>query len=444
MPEIENPYKFVGSLDPQKNEVVCIQRKDEVKRVIRGLKNGEYWAIIGSRQIGKTTFLNLVKKEIIENTHDYCIHLDFELVDKDEREFYQGLIDEFLENIPYRRTKYKTIKGGSPEMSFLKFLTNFKPEDEKKKIVLMFDEIDKLDKLDFLSTFLILWRKVFHEREKMRKRNLYRYAVITAGSVELLNAISGPSSPFNIAQDLRLKDFSEEESEELIQILTELNINLKEDAKKELLSQISGHPQLLQHACHIMVETAKKSNRAKITVDDVYDALNRLINENSSLKTLKKNIQKDEELRNLLKSMLIEKKEMNFFPNSEFALMGAGAIKEENSLCKIRNPIFERCILEILNNPVEETAWKSKEEPKEGEEKEEVKEQNSSKLNHPEAERLLKNKSIKKVFENFIYPTSAIIGVVASLLSLKVPLIYILLFLFVALLSLNIIYLLKQ
>jgi hypothetical protein len=442
MPEIENPYKFVGSLDPQKNEVVCIQRNDEVKRVIGGLKNGEYWAIIGSRQIGKTTFLNLVKKEITENVHDYHIYFDFELVDKGEREFYQGLIDEFLENIPHKKTKYKTITEKSPEISFLKFLTNFKPEDEKKKIVLMFDEIDKLDKLDFLSTFLILWRKVFHEREKKRKRNLYRYAVITAGSVELLNAISGPSSPFNVARDLRLKDFSEKESEGLItKPLAKLGINIEEDAKQKLISQISGHPQLLQHACHIMVETAKKSNREKITVNDADDALKRLLNDNSILKTLERNIKEDEGLRNLLKSILIEKKEKNFYPNSEFALMGAGAIKEENSLCKIRNPIFERCILEILNNLLEEPTHISNEEPEK-----EIQE-NTRHIIKPTAESSLENKSNKKTIENIIYPISAIITIIAFLLDKfgKVSTrLYLAGFLFLTALYLIIRYLLKQ
>ncbi|NIR06295.1 MAG: AAA family ATPase [Candidatus Aminicenantes bacterium] len=379
MPEIENPYKFRGPLDPMNKKIPCVDKKDDVERVIRGIKNGDYWAIVGPRQIGKTTFLNLVKKEISENTHDYYIYFDFDMVPKSEKEFYQWLIDQFLANIPRRikggRIKYKTIKSESPEISFFNFLKNFRPKDDKKRIILIFDEIDKHP---FLTSFLLLWRKVYHERpgkeSEVEKRQLSRYAVITSGAVEIIKAITGPTSPFNVAQDLHLRDFSEEESEELIQKpLTELNINLKEEAKKELLSQISGHPQLLQHACYLLVETARESSKSEITKNDVDNTIKRLYKENSSLKTLKKNIKEHNELKKLLENILIEKNQIKFHPNIEFELLGVGAIKEdrETSYCKIRNPIYEKFIMDILNNPVEEPDLKSKEKLKEEHEKEE-------------------------------------------------------------------------
>ena len=75
-----------------------------------------------------------------------------------EREFYQWLINQFLEKIPHKKPKYKTIMGEYPDASFIDFLKNFRPKMEK--IILLFDEIERLD---FLKGFLHVWRNIYHE-----------------------------------------------------------------------------------------------------------------------------------------------------------------------------------------------------------------------------------------------------------------------------------------
>ena len=44
-----NPYKYKGPLDPEKDELVCIPRTEEVAQVIDGIISGDYWAIHGPR-----------------------------------------------------------------------------------------------------------------------------------------------------------------------------------------------------------------------------------------------------------------------------------------------------------------------------------------------------------------------------------------------------------
>jgi hypothetical protein len=339
----DNPYQYYGPLDPGDEKLVCNFRKNDVDRVIQGIIKGDYWMIIGPRQIGKTTFLHLVKKEFKQA--DY-IYLDFEVAYSTEKKFYQWLIDQFLKEIPHKKIKFKSIEADSPAMSFFNFLSNFKPKQEKK-IILLFDEIDGFR---FRKGFFHLWRKVFNER--IQKKELSRYAVITTGSIELVKLSSGPTSPFNIAKTLYIKDFSEEESKKIIEEpFNQLNIEIELKTKEQLLSQVSGHPQLLQHACHILVENAKTG--VKVTENHVNEAIESLLRENSILKTLKRDITNDETLKNLAHDLLI-KKDKIFPPYSDYALLGAGAIKEENSLCKIRNPVYERFIEYILDNPVEE------------------------------------------------------------------------------------------
>ena len=69
----KNPYKFRGPLDLDKDKLVLVTRSYDLDRVCNGIKNGEYWAILGPRQIGHTTFLRQIIKKI-EN----FFHLDID------------------------------------------------------------------------------------------------------------------------------------------------------------------------------------------------------------------------------------------------------------------------------------------------------------------------------------------------------------------------------
>lgn len=340
----ENPYKFQGPLDPIEDKLVCAARKDDVDFIIERISRREYVAIQGPRQIGKTTLLFLVKYQF--KNADYA-YINFEVApgkNGKEKAFYQWLIDQLIEKIPYRKKKFKTITGEYPDVSFIDFLKNFNPKGEK--IILLFDEIDRLD---FLKGFLHMWRNVYHENFAHKK--IPNYSVITTSSVDLLKIPSGTNSPFNIANTLNIKDLSGEESENIIDNpFKKLKIKITPDAKKKLLSQVSGHPQLLQHACFLLVE--KAISKMEITETEVHEAIERLMVDNSVLRTLNNNINENRALRDLAKNIVKKSKPKTFHPYKNFALLGAGAIKEENSYCKIRNEVFKKFIIDILKNPI--------------------------------------------------------------------------------------------
>ena len=94
---IYNPYKFKGAMDPIRDELVCVQRKDQIKEVVRGISWGEYWAIIAPRQFGKSTFLRQLQKDY---TDPYYISFDFTVSPKTEEDFYQWIAEKLIEEIP--------------------------------------------------------------------------------------------------------------------------------------------------------------------------------------------------------------------------------------------------------------------------------------------------------------------------------------------------------
>ena len=84
---IGNPYKYTGPLDLEKDRLVCVPRLEESERVINGVREGKFWAILGPRQMGKSTFLRQLESRM--TNHFYCLSFSFETFPPGEKSFYQ-------------------------------------------------------------------------------------------------------------------------------------------------------------------------------------------------------------------------------------------------------------------------------------------------------------------------------------------------------------------
>ncbi len=341
----KNPYKYVGPLDPAVDTSICVPRKSYVDRVIEGIIRDSYWAILGPRQTGKTTLLRQIENEFKNALY---IHIDFDISPGKEENFYDWVVDKIIEEVPPADNLSpgfsKKLKNYSLQSKFYEFLKAFNPREEKKKIIFLFDHIENCR---FLRNFLTIWRTVFHER--FRKKELYKYSVILTSSKDIFELTVGPNSPFNIAEPLQLKDFSWEETVALIDApFKELNIHIKPLAKEKLFAQVSGHPQLLQHACSLLVDRALKENRS-LEEADINWVIDSLFKSNSTFRMLEEDIRGDRELKKLIEELLKQNRRV-FHRYKKFSIAGAGAIDEEDSYCKIRNQAFEKFIKNILSS----------------------------------------------------------------------------------------------
>jgi predicted AAA+ superfamily ATPase len=340
---LENPYKYMGPLDPVSDWLICIPRQEQLEIVIKGvIKNDEFWAVLGPRQIGKTTFLRQIEKKYPDARY---IYFNFEISPNTIDSFYQWGKKQIIEKIPHESAgeQKKDNKKYTPEFNFLNFLEKFRPKESDKKIVLLLDEIERVPSV---ASFLHLWRKLYHDR--YHKEQLNQYGIVMTGSVVPLNLTLGSTSPFNISQTMYLNDLSEEDSRKLIERpFDRLGISIDEKAKKKLISYLGGHPQILQQSCYFLVNQA--ANRRKtINEKDIPEVFNHLLIKNSVIDTLMQDIKTNHELNNLLLEILTGKKK-KYFLYKEFSIAGAGAIIEDrNSFCKIRNKILENCLKDLL------------------------------------------------------------------------------------------------
>lgn len=337
-----NPYNFTGPLHPVEDKPACIYRAKEIETIITGISQGDYWVILGPRQMGKTTLLRQIKHELSVYP---CIYIDLEVSPKTGEAFYDWIINVILENFE-EQPPADTIdrwKDFGCELNFYNFLKKFRPGKDKR-IVLFFDEIEKAPAV---QSFLNMWRKIFHER--IDHQELKKYALIIAGSVELIPLTIGPTSPFNIARKLYLGNLAEEESGQLIvEPFKELGITVEPGAKAALITETSGHPQLLQHLCYIIIEKFLQQ-RKNITAVDAENAIRRLFIESDNLRFLHQQIKTDGFLEDLVKRVLQgEKIEYAPLQHLSLSLTGTGPIIRQGSYCAFRNRLYERFLSKVM------------------------------------------------------------------------------------------------
>ncbi|MFC2155076.1 AAA-like domain-containing protein [Acidobacteriota bacterium] len=352
----KNPYKYTGLLDPLEDMSVCVFREKDLNKVIEGILQGAFWAILGPRQIGKTTFLCQIKYKLA-NYH--CIYIDFVVTSKNEAEFYNRIVNTIYEQVGGKPQANILERGDvlGYDVLFYDFLRTLTSTTDKK-IILLLDEIENIP---FMKSFLKIWRKVYNER--FQRTELKKVTLVTAGAAELIPLTIGEKSPFNIASKLYLDNLTADESLRLIvEPMRKLGIKLQDEAVEEIFEQTSGHPQMLQHILHILVELFL-GKKIVISVQEVNYAIKKLFRESDNLKTLEHQIKTDKTLKNLVRRIL-KREKIDYSTYDHFSITGIGPIVSENDYCAIRNKIYTDFIkrkidIEIDPPPTKKTKFKT-------------------------------------------------------------------------------------
>lgn len=236
------------------SEHYTLLRKGLIKKGMGFVRENRYFTIWAPRQTGKSTYFRLLAKELESQGYKVC-HINVESYqDASKATFLRILSKEFqkdfgIEIAPTEFTElHESLKGQQGE-----------------KWVFIVDEIEGLNP-ELFGQFLHTIRSLYHSRESHNLKS-----VILVGVSNIVGIVQDHASPFNIADNLDIPYFSDEETLELLGQHEEETGQLFEQKVKEKISQITANqPGLVNGFALKLVE--QNGDKPVITYEDYLKA----------------------------------------------------------------------------------------------------------------------------------------------------------------------------
>ncbi len=201
-----------------------IERVELIDKGVELVKDERYFTIWAPRQTGKSTYFRQLAKEL--ERQDYKVaHINFENY-KDEK--IETFIKSFKRNVnEFWNAKYDfdTIPD---------FFEQIQTQKDGK-CILIIDEVEGINK-KYFGTFLHSIRNAYHSREKHCLKS-----VILVGVSNVIGIVKDNASPFNIADNLNVPYFSNEEVFELLEQHENETGQLFEIKVKQKISEITAN-----------------------------------------------------------------------------------------------------------------------------------------------------------------------------------------------------------
>lgn len=368
---MEKEFNVTGTCIPEIHYMVDISNKLDL--VIKLIEKGKYFVINRPRQYGKTTTLYMIERTFAKK-HDYLvISISFEgigdLVFQNEQGFIKAFIEIVVDSLffehedlaEYIDSEKDKIKSFS-ELS--RFITKFIMKWDKK-VILMIDEVDKSSNNQLFLSFLGFLRNKY--LLKMQGKDKTFHSVILAGvhDVKSLKAKIRPedeqkyNSPWNIASDFDVDmSFSKDEIGTMLDdYIGNKGVVIDKDYfSNRIYFYTSGYPFLVSKICKIIDEKIMPENELRWKNEYMDRAVKMLLNDsNTNFDSLIKNIENNEELRQLIKRLIIDGSIITYNRDNPLILLGItyGIFKNEQGKLKINNRIYEQRIYDYLSSLIE-------------------------------------------------------------------------------------------
>ncbi len=217
-----------------------IIRENIIDRGIKLVNKERYFTIWAPRQTGKSTYFRLLAKELEKDGYKVA-HINCE-------SYKNASLDSFLYRIKSELKKYWNVEF-SKETEIAKIF-NLIAEIKNQKYVLIIDEVEGINKMYF-NDFLHAIRDVYHSREQHSLKS-----VLLVGVSNITGIIQDNASPFNIADNLKMPYFTNQETMELFAQHENETGQLFEEKVKHKISEITANqPGLVNGFAYRLVDT---------------------------------------------------------------------------------------------------------------------------------------------------------------------------------------------
>lgn len=368
---MKKKFNVTGTCIPKRHYMV--NTSCQLNQIIKLIDEEEYFIINRPRQYGKTTTLYLLEKTLNENDDYFVISTSFEGVGdaifENEHVFSKGFIRILRRYFEFQNNKLANfINDNGKEVDSLDELSYFISKFVRKinkNVVLMIDEVDKSSNNQIFMSFLGMLRNKYLLRN-MDKDYTFS-SVILAGvhDVKTLKLKLRPdqeqkyNSPWNIAADFTVDmSFSVDEIKTmLVQYETEKKVQLDKDYFAERLRfYTSGYPFLVSKLCKTIDETIMNPEELIWEKEYMDMAVKKLLIEsNTNFDSLIKNIENNNELKALVKRIVLENDYVTYSIDNPTINLGIiyGIFKNYNGKVKINNRIYEQRIYNYMSSLVE-------------------------------------------------------------------------------------------
>lgn len=214
----------------------------------RALQQGKIIYTIAPRQVGKTSLLKRLATRL-ERQNWYCCQIDLATFRNLEQSRWFQQIGERIIRACGASTASMPLNDQQDFRTFLLDEIGLGRATPAPRLALFFDEAEGLLGLDFADEFLMTLRDLYQQRDTYPGQLLIGFA----GAVDPQLLIRDPSiSPFNIAEEIVLNDFTPSEARMLTTNLIHTGRPVEPDVHCRIYHWTSGHPYLTQRLCEII------------------------------------------------------------------------------------------------------------------------------------------------------------------------------------------------
>lgn len=327
-------FNTAGPCRPEEHYTVMRERliadgKNKVKK-------GCYFTISAPRQTGKTTYFQLLFRELSE---DYTrIWISFENLKTAEKDlFYKDLSYQLHQELSAQSIRIDCTVRDQVEVQ--KFFDRLR--DQAKPVFLVIDEFEGIPE-PVLSELMHTFRKMYHRRQYHGLHSLALVGVSTLAELVLLSA-----SPFNIADQIAIPYFTLEEVKDLTgQYAAESGQNFEEKVVKEIFGNTGGQPGLVCSLCRHLTEDIVRDRTKQIRLEDFHETLRHFLTRRADMNILNI-VHKAREKRNLMLRLLFREDPIPFSVHDpDIAYLSAhGLIADSDGYAGISAPLYGKVLI---------------------------------------------------------------------------------------------------
>jgi hypothetical protein len=314
--------------------------RPEDREIAADIRRGNYVALIGARQMGKTSLLLKLRRQLLEEGH-IPIYLDLSPV----RDREKGAWYRYLQGVMEGQLEWSDADVPVPPMQdhvgFRAALRDMSRHlASSRKVVVLLDEVSALPS-SVSDLFFSTIRTVFNEREVFPW--FRRYVFVMAGTFIPDRLVTDPTiSPFNIASRRYASDASQEKLAGLVRNLDQAGFSASDEVVGRIYGWTDGHLYLTQRLC----ATLERSTDGQLTTQHVDAAVDGILGDRN-IEHIYRDLSQMPDVKECLERILAGERPLRFNRTSTLIaeLELIGVIKPgSDGCCRIRNAIYRRAL----------------------------------------------------------------------------------------------------